>query len=167
MLTGFFEWLQNGAIATAIREGDSLFPWIESLHVLAITFVFGSIAAVDFRLLGWLSRERRFSRLSGEILPLTWTAFAIAVFTGGMLFSSKALKYADNLPFQLKMAAMMLAGVNMAVFHLSTLRGVVNWDSSLPPPRAARLAGGLSLLLWVTVIACGREIGFTMVNISD
>jgi hypothetical protein len=67
-------WLQDTGIATAIREGDTLFPWIECVHVLAITFVVGSIAAVDLRLLGLASRDRRFSRLNAEIVPLTWAA---------------------------------------------------------------------------------------------
>jgi hypothetical protein len=55
----------------------------------------------------------------------------------------------------------------MAVFQLVTRRGIDGWDKAATPPAAARLAGGLSLLLWITIIACGRTIGFTMVEITD
>ena len=165
--TSFFQWLQDGSVPTAIREGEILFPWIESAHVLAITFVVGSIAAVDLRLLGLASRGRPFSQVNGEIIPLTWIAFAIAVVTGGLLFSSKAVQYAANLSFQLKIALLLLAGINMAVFQLVTFRQIDSWDEALPPPARARLAGGLSLLLWIAIIACGRTIGFTVTEIAD
>jgi len=166
-LTSFFEWLQDGSVATAIREGETLFPWIESAHVLAITFVVGSIAAVDLRLLGLASRGRPFSQVNGEIVPLTWIAFVIAAVTGGLLFSSKAVQYAANLSFQLKIALLLLAGINMAVFQLVTFRQIDSWDAALPPPVRARLAGGFSLLLWIAIVACGRVIGFTVTEIAN
>ena len=166
-LTSFFEWLQDGSVATAIREGETLFPWIECVHVLAITFVVGSIAAVDLRLLGLASRGRPFSQVNGEIVPLTWIAFVIAAVTGGLLFSSKAVQYAANLSFQLKMALLLLAGINMAVFQLVTFREIDAWDAALPPPVRARLAGALSLLLWIAIVACGRVIGFTVTEFAN
>jgi hypothetical protein len=166
-LSSILLWLQNGAIATAIREGETLFPWIESAHVLAIVFVAGSIAAVDLRLLGLVSRTRAVSRVAAEIIPLTWVAFVIATVTGGLMFSSRAVQYAGNLAFQLKLGLLLLAGLNMAVFHLVTFRSIGRWDRQATPPTAARLAGGLSLLLWLAIIACGRTIGFTIVEVAD
>ena len=166
-LINAFEWLQSTDVATAIREGDTLFPWIECVHVLANTFVVGSIVAVDLRLLGWISRRRAFSRVYGEIVPLTWIAFVIAAVTGGLLFSSKAVLYAADLPFRLKAGLLLLAGINMVVFHLVTFRKVAAWDNATPPPAAARLAGGLSLLLWIAVVASGRSIGYAMADIAN
>src|SRR6266699_6036891 len=71
--------LQATSIATAIRENESLFPWVESFHVLAITLVIGSIAIVDLRLMGLASRERAAGRVASEVLRCTWAAFALAV----------------------------------------------------------------------------------------
>lgn len=51
-------WLEATSVAQAIAEGESLFPWIECIHVLAITLVVGSIAIVDLRLIGFASRDR-------------------------------------------------------------------------------------------------------------
>jgi len=158
----FLQWLHDTGIATSIREGDTLFPWIESVHVLAITFVVGSIASVDLRLLGLASRDRRFSRLNAEIVPLTWVAFGVAVISGSLLFSAKAAQYAANTAFDLKMVLLLLAGVNMAIFQLATFRGVAAWDEAARTPLRAKLAGGISLCIWIAVVACGRMIGFTM-----
>jgi hypothetical protein len=163
-LHSLLEWLYNTGVATSIREGDTLFPWIECVHVLAITFVVGSIAAVDLRLLGLASRDRRFSLLNAEIVPLTWCAFAVALISGSLLFSAKATQYAANTAFEMKMVLLLLAGVNMAVFQLFTFRGVGAWDTALPTPLRAKLAGGISLCIWIAIVACGRTIGFTMTD---
>lgn len=161
-LEGLFEWLQDTPIATAVRENDVLFPWIESIHVLAFVMVVGSISIVDLRLLGLASRERPISGLLREVLPLTWGAFAVAAVAGFLLFSSKAVDYAHNAVFQTKLIFLALAGINMLVFHAITGRDVKHWKASAPAPIAARVAGAASLTVWIGVVACGRWIGFTL-----
>jgi hypothetical protein len=59
------------------------------------------------------------------------------------------------------MLAILLARINMLVFQFVTWRGVAAWDRNAPPPRAARVAAALSILLWTIVIVLGRIIGFT------
>ncbi len=161
-LTPFFQWLYDSPVGTAIRENGTLFPWVESVHVLSITLVVGSIFIVDLRLLGLASKSRAVSRLTREILPLTWTVFALAAITGALLFSSNAVKYAHNTFFLAKMALLVVAALNMMVFHVVTERGIEHWDSSPHPPAAAKLAGGLSMGIWIAIIVCGRWVGFTM-----
>jgi len=161
-LTPLFQWLYDSPVGTAIRENGTLFPWVESVHVLSITLVVGSISIVDLRLLGITSKSRAVSRLTGEVLPFTWVVFVLAAITGGLLFSSNAVKYAHNTFFLAKMALLVVAFLNMLVFHAITSRGIEHWDASPHPPVPARLAGGISLLLWIAVIVCGRWIGFTM-----
>lgn len=153
--------LEGTSIATAIREDGQYFPLIECVHVLAITFVVGTVAMVDLRLLGVASRARAVSRLTREILPWTWGGFVVAVITGGLMFSSAAVKYFDNIPFRLKFLVMALAGINMLVFHAATQRSIGSWDERVATPLGAKVAGGLSMLCWLGVIAAGRWIGFS------
>lgn len=161
-MDSFFQQLYDTGLATAIRESGTLFPTIESIHVLAITLVVGSIGVVDLRLLGVASRRRAVTRLTGEILPITWTCFAIAAITGALLFSSNAVKYTHNTWFLAKMALLVVAGINMIIFHFITSRDIERWDESPNVPAGVRLAGALSLTLWIAIIVCGRWIGFTM-----
>jgi hypothetical protein len=154
--------LENSDLADNIRENDLLFPFIESVHVLAICLVVGSILAVDLRLLGLASTNRPVSRLTRGILPLTWGAFAVAVASGGLLFISNATKYLGNGFFIAKLILIGAAGLNMVIFHLISAKDMPRWENAAQPPLSARLAGGLSILLWVAVVACGRWIGFTM-----
>ena len=154
-------------LSQAILESGIWFPVLETVHVLALTLVFGTIAFVDLRLLGLASRQRSVHSLSRELLPWTWSAFGAALLSGGLLFISQPVKYWGNLPFRIKFALLALAGLNMLVFHFGAYRRVVRLEQSrLSPdepttlPAAARWAGGLSLLLWIGVVAAGRWIAF-------
>ena len=158
-LVAFFE---DSGLADAIRENDVLFPSIESVHVLAVCLVVGSIMAVDLRLLGFASVKRPISAVTRGILPLTWGAFAVAVASGFLMFISNAAKYLGNGFFVAKLCLIAAAGINMLVFHFISARDRRHWDLQARPPFAARLAGGISMLLWIAVVACGRWIGFTM-----
>jgi hypothetical protein len=157
----FLEWVNNSAVGTAIREGATGFAWIEATHVLMITTVLGTIAIVDLRLLGYPAHRRGAKQLIKDMLPFTWVAFVLAVVTGVLLFTSNALNYWDSNPFRWKMAALVLAGLNMAAFHLTAYRRIAEWDDSLPPPIMARVAGITSLGLWILVVFLGRWIGFS------
>jgi len=153
-------WLQNLPFPTNIRESSWLFPTIETIHVFALVLVVGSILTVDLRLLGFANRDRPFSHIAEEMLPLTWTAFAVAVTAGLLMFSSKALIYYNDVPFRIKMTCLVLAGLNMLGFHRIGARHVTKWDAG-NPPAAARLAGAASVLLWAIIVGAGRWIGFT------
>jgi len=144
-----------------IPEAAWLFPIVETLHIFALAVVFGSIAILDMRLLGWRSLNSPVSRLTRSTLPVTWVAWLCAAVTGSLLFISKAVIYAGNIQFQLKFVMMALAAINMVVFHYGPFRQVARWDTARKPPGAARLAGALSLSLWIAVIFFGRWMGFT------
>src|SRR5437879_3783563 len=105
----FLAWLQETPVAQYIRESEWAFPTIESLHVIAVTIVFGTIAVVDLRLCGVASTNRRFTEVADELLPWTWVAFAFAVIFGGLLFTSHALIYFNNMAFRLKFVFMFTA----------------------------------------------------------
>jgi len=155
----FLEWLQGTPLAVAVAE--EWFPLIESLHVMSMAMVAGTIFIVDTRLVGLTSSKLPFSYLSQRLLPWTWGAFGCSVLTGSLLFTANATGYYDNPPFRAKMLLLALAGLNMLYFQRVTLRGVSAWDSGRPVA-AARAAGLVSLCLWCGVIGFGRWIGFVI-----
>jgi hypothetical protein len=154
--------LQDTALATAVREHTSLFPWIECVHVLALTLVIGSIAIVDLRLIGLTSRDRSVAQTTALALPVTWSAFIVAALSGGLLFSSNATVYAYNSYFQAKLLLIGLAGLNMGSYHLFLGNRAGDWHTATMTPWRARIVGAVSLGLWIAIAACGRWIGFTI-----
>ena len=159
-LIGIAESIQSSGLAEWLRTSLKAIPIIEAVHVMAITIVFGTILIVDLRLLGFPSTRRAFTRVSRELLGWTWAAFVVAVITGALMFVADAVTYYNNTPFRLKMLALVIAGINVAIFHGITERGVAAWDKDSPTPAAARAAGAISIATWVVVIFLGRWIGF-------
>ena len=156
----FCEWLQSLAPSMMIAESPWIFPALETAHVLALVMVIGTISMIDLRLLGAYARERSVIVMTREMLPVTWAAFATAAVTGALMFSSSATTYVDNLPFRFKMLVLLVAAANMLAFHLAAYRSVDRWHLDPRPPATAKLAGGLSLACWLTIVTLGRWIGF-------
>jgi hypothetical protein len=152
--------VQDSALAEWMRYTPRAMPLVEAVHVLAAVTVFGTLTLVDLRLLGLAGTRKAFSWIAGQVLPITWIAFGVAMVTGVLMFSTSARIYAANLAFELKMLALLGAGLNMVCFRAVVQRRIVAWDPG-QPPRAARFAGAISLLLWASVVLLGRWIGFT------
>jgi hypothetical protein len=153
--------IESSGLGEWMRGYVKAMPIVESIHVMAIAVLFGTILIVDLRLLGILDIKRPITRVSGELLRLTWAAFFVAAVTGAMMFAANATTYFDNTPFRLKMLMLLGAGVNMAVFQWVTFKSVAEWDRDAPAPLAARVAGALSIMIWTSVIFLGRWVGFT------
>ena len=160
LIESFCAYLEQTDVAMSMAQSPWLFPVVESLHVIALVLVVGSISMIDLRLLGLTLPQRNVAELTRELLPWTWSAFAVAAVTGSLLFASAATKYIVMLPLILKFMFMAAAGINMAIFHFLPYRRVSEWGSSSRVPFGAKLAGGLSLIFWIGVVACGRWIGF-------
>ena len=160
--TNIWESIEYSTLGTTIAESTWMFPTIETIHVIALVTVLGTIAIVDLRLIGVAGRQLAVTKLSKDTLPWTWGAFLIAAITGSLLFVSKASSYVANPWFLWKMCMMALAGFNMMYFNFITQRTVEHWDLDPSVPGAAKLAGGLSLAFWFAVVVCGRLIGFTL-----
>ena len=157
-LADLWAWLEALPVSTHIGA-TAWFPLLESLHVLSSTFVVGSILMVDLRLLGLAGVRHPVSRIVREVIPWTYAASALSVATGIGMFAARAAHYAGNAAFQVKMALLVLAAINMAIFHLVSARRIADWDAAASPSIAARVAGAASLALWVGVMLSGRWIG--------
>ena len=153
-------WIDASPMAEEIRVSLWLFPALEIAHVAALALVLGSIARVDLRLVGLASRHRSIAEMSREMLPWTWVGFVLATVFGLLLFVGQPVRYVEIAFFDIKMILILLAGLNMLVFEYLTRRSEHAWDRAPTPPLQVRLAGGLSLAFWTSVVICGRLIGF-------
>jgi hypothetical protein len=155
-------WVETTPLAILVSQSTYGFAAIDMFHVAAVSVVFGTIAILDLRLTGAAFLDLSVTDLSRQLLPWTWAAFVIAAITGALMFIGQAVKYAMNFAFLVKLALMAIAAVNMLVFHFITYRGVAKWDHGIPAPWAAKLAGGLSLVIWIAVAAYGRFTAYYM-----
>jgi hypothetical protein len=152
--------LYDSHFGTYIRESDYAFSIIESVHVLAITLLVGTIALLDLRMLGVVLRGVAVTRIARTVFPLTWSGFAVMAVSGFLLFWAEAAKNYGNPAFRIKIILLLLVGVNPLIFHTTIYRRVQEWELLEVSPWRARGAALISLLLWSGIIVSGRMIAY-------
>ncbi|MEP7330062.1 MAG: DUF6644 family protein [Betaproteobacteria bacterium] len=152
--------LENSGLGRTLRESLWAYPITETLHIIGLAALYGSVLVVDLRLLG-LNRTLPVSRLARHALPWTIGAFFLVMLTGLLMFTAHVEDFLTNRVFILKMGLIGTAGVNAALLHTGVMRTVAAWDINVVPPVRVRMAALLSILLWTFVIACGRLLAYT------
>ncbi|HEY6256778.1 MAG TPA: DUF6644 family protein [Xanthobacteraceae bacterium] len=143
-----------------LHESQYAYSIIESMHVWALSVFFGSVVMFDLRLLGWIMPRVPASEVLGRLLPITITAFIIMVISGTLLFFAIPLRSYQNIFFRTKMLLLLVAGLNVWIFHARVYPKVATSDVDGVPPRAARVAGAFSLVLWIGILFSGRMIAY-------
>ena len=153
-----FEWLEYTDLAVSIRQSPWLFPAIEIVHIVGFIFLVGSAFLFDLRLLG-VARKLSVKDVANYVLPWSRRSLLIVVPSGLLLFISQAKALSTNGVFGLKLILILFAFTNAGIFHRFTFRSVSNWSPS-ETPAAAKAAALISLVLWTSVITCGRLIAY-------
>jgi hypothetical protein len=160
-MSTFCHAVAKSSVAGFMGGSSWAFPTVETIHLSAMILLVGSITVFDLRLLGLALKRDPVSQLAERLLPFTWTAFGVMALTGTLLFTSDAVvKYCPNPAFRIKLLLILLAGINMSVFHFTIYRNVSKWDHEPSPPLWAKLVGTFSVALWAGVVVAGRWIGF-------
>jgi hypothetical protein len=136
---------------TALQESPWAYPALEVVHLLGVALLLGNLVTFELRLLG-LGRRIDRTALAKLALPLAVLGFVLAAASGLTMFATQPGELLANDAFRLKMLLLLLAGGNAVVFHA---RGSLARHDAV-----ARVQGGVSLLLWVSVLGCGRAIGY-------
>lgn len=152
-------WLENSVLAEAIRQWVWAYPLIETLHILGITLLVGSVAMFDLRLLG-ISRHVLVTDMAGHLLPWSYASFGAVIFSGFLLFATDAAAIALNPAFRLKLVLILGAGINAIAFHWKFYPSVQQWNRGVKPPLMVKGIAIISLILWIAVIACGGLIAY-------
>ena len=147
--------------AKALRASHLLFGAVATVHLLGVGLLFGSLAVLDLRLLG-LSRSISVRRLTTHIMPWTLFSFCLIVPSGLAMFLARAPGLIASGLFALKMSLIMAAGVNAGVYYTGVFRSAQEWDTERMPPPGARVAGAVSLAIWVAVLTCGSILAATV-----
>ena len=153
-----FEWLDGTSLAVSIRQSPWLFPAIEIVHIVGFIFLVGSAFLFDLRLLG-VARKLSVKDVANYVLPWSRRSLLIVVPTGLLLFISQAKALSTNGVFGLKLILIFFPLTNAGIFHQFTFPSVSNLSTS-ETPTAAKAAAIISLVLWMSVITCGRLIAY-------
>lgn len=159
-LASWAGWLGSTPVAGAMRDGVWLYPLVETVHIVGFAVLVGAVVLFDLRVLG-CGRRLPVRILGAHLLPWALGSLLLVVPAGLLLFASQPGDFLGNPTFQLKMALLLAAGLNAALFHVGVYRGVDGWATGVRAPVLAQGQALLSIVLWVAIIACGRLLAYT------
>ena len=160
MIGNLLEWMGSTSWSIALRESQYVWPLLESTHVLTLCLFVGTAFITDLRLLGWTMKQIPVSHVTGRLLPWTRMGFVLMAVTGVLIFYSDPVRYYHNLFFRIKVILLIVAAINIYVFHAGIHRRVAQWDLDINLPREVRVAGAVSLLVWAFIVIAGRMIAY-------
>jgi hypothetical protein len=150
-----FIWCENTRLALWIKGATWVFAIIETIHIIGLTLLLGTIVIVDFRLLGLGMRKQTVGELAGELSPWTSLGLVLMILTGIPMFVSEAVRLYSSGPFYIKMAFLLLA----VSFHFTLHRkAIASWTKE--NAWRGRIAACVSLTCWLGVALAGRVIAF-------
>jgi hypothetical protein len=152
-------WLEGSAVAVAMRQWLWLYPIVEIVHILGFVILVGAAAMFDLRLLG-VSRQLPVAGMARHLLRWARLSLVAVVPSGVLMFAAHATEMADNPAFRLKLLLIVAAALNAAMFHRGPFKSVMNWNQDVSIPTTAQITAILSLILWASVITCGRLLAY-------
>lgn len=153
--------MEASALGVFVREsGVWTYAFLNLFHILGVATLFGSILILDLRLLG-VARRLPLAELSRFTLPISKVGFALAASTGAMMLSTNGTEYVGNPYLPIKFAAIGAGLLNIAVVsRLDAWRSLGTRELTRREHRMLAIAGGTSLVSWLTAVTAGRMIGY-------
>jgi len=152
--------IQNLPYFTAVRESGLLYPVILSSHLTMIALFGGLILLTDLRLLNVAMKSIPASVVVAKTRPWKHAGLMIMLLLGIHLGGAKFQDYYDNPYFLMKMSLLVCVFIHAMVFRRSVYKNPAALDSPAGPPAAAKVAATLSLVIWVSILSCGRMIAY-------
>jgi Family of unknown function (DUF6644) len=156
----FCQWLEATSVSQALSQSIWTYPVVESAHTIGVAVFLGLLLVWDLRLLGVMFTRVPVTEVWARLIPWIAVGAVFMMTTGVALFVAKPVYSWGHIFFRIKLAALFLALLNAAAFHVGIERKLVDWDLTPVPPRAARAAGVVSIALWAVIVVAGRLIGY-------
>ena len=134
-----------------LRNVPGFPPLVQTVHLLSIAAIMGSVVIVDLKVLGVALPSQEAGEVIRRLMPWTWWALPLLALSGLVFVFAQPHRYFDNPVFRLKFTLLVPAVALAVLFHRNGHRT----DRLL-----FRLLAAVSLLLWVGVVMAGRWIAY-------
>jgi len=137
-----------------LNNNEWSFPLFECIHIAMFAMSVGTIALVDFRLLGLTLRKYTAAQLLKATSMWTLAGLVIVISSGLVIATTDPLSYYYNPAFRYKMLMLVLAILYNYTIHRKVAM-------SQAPAAVNVLVAGLSLAMWMSVVFLGIFYAFT------
>ena len=145
--------LQYDPSTNPLNNNEWSFPLFECIHIAMFAMSIGTIAVVDFRLLGLtLTRQSPVELLKATSL---WTlvGLIVVISTGLVIFSSDPVRYYYNPSMRYKLIALTVAIIYNYTIHRKAI-------FSNAGPLVSGMVAAVSLALWISIVFAGIFYSF-------
>ena len=154
------DWISSTHANGVIRDTVWIIPAVQSVHILAIAVVMGSVLLLNLRVVGIISAGETNDAFTCRYLPWVWSGLAVLLISGVILIIGEPGRDLKNATFWTKMALIACAIALTFTLERPVLRDAGFWER--PGRRlAARVMALLSMACWVGITLCGRWIAYT------
>ena len=159
----FVDWLSQTPLSLAIQTREWIIPTIQSVHIVAIAVVMGSVFMIDLRIWGWAGRDQTVSETTARFGPWVIGALAVLLVTGAVMVVGEPERELLALSFWLKMILVAIGTTAAVTFQRTVMRRDRAWETAIAGRRSVSAAAVVVLLLWAGVIVLGRLIAYDYV----
>jgi hypothetical protein len=157
----FAFWLSTTAPSVFIQEHNSwTIPTIQSIHIVGIALVMGSVLMINLRILGWAWSDHTLHQTVRRFGPWLTGALWLLLATGLLMVIGEPVRELVTFSFWLKMTLVAIGALDAAVFQRQLRRHEQHWEDSLVHRRSIKALAVLTFLVWVCVIVLGRLIAY-------
>jgi putative copper export protein len=159
-LTSFIDWLAQTSLSLAIQTNAWVIPTVQSIHIVGIGVVVGSVFMIDLRVLGFAGRDQSLRDTVDRFGPWLSVALCVLLATGVVMVIGEPARELLAFSFWFKMGLVVLGTVIAAIFQFALRRNEPQWEESLVKRRTTKSLAILTLLIWLGIIILGRLIAY-------
>jgi hypothetical protein len=153
----FLEWLQGTWVGVLVAESLWGYPLLETIHTIGMAMLVGALGLINLRVLGYKPDLPLIG--TRELLPLAWTGFTLNAISGSLLFTSDAVYFFESYTFRIKIALIVLGGINAALLGRRIFREAAG-ASQVAVDAGTKWIAASSLVFWIAAVCAGRLIAY-------
>lgn len=160
-LRHFAEWLSTTFPSLFIQNHNSwVIPTIQSIHIIGIGVLMGSVLMVDLRILGWAGMDQTLRQTTSRFAPWVTGALCLQLATGLLMVIGEPVRELVTFSFWLKMFFVVIGTLIAIIFQVSIRKHEQRWEETLVNRRSIKWLAILTFLIWVCIIILGRLIAY-------
>lgn len=154
------DWLSQTSLSLVIQTHEWVIPTVQSVHIVAIGVVLGSVLMITLRVLGWAGRDQTLAQTTARFGPWQTWALVVLLVTGAVMIVGEPARELLALSFWLKLALVAIGTVAAVAFRRSLRRHEAHWENTLVNRASIRGLAVATLLIWLCVVVLGRLIAY-------
>jgi len=160
-LKQFAEWLSTTFPSVFIQNHNSwAIPVIQSIHIVGIAIVLGSVFLIDVRILGWSGRDQTLRQTTNRFGPWLTGSLWMLLLTGVLMVIGEPVRELVTFSFWLKMFLVAVGALIAIIFLRAVRKHEQRWEDGILQRGTVKSLAVITFLLWASIIILGRLIAY-------